>query len=770
MIIEGQLPRSLPEKISDIDKNQHGLFRMETTELNLLFLRMHDLDNNVWIVPLRPSQDSLIYEGPYSTANFGGTAKVQFKQQQVKADFSKPLQGILEIQHHQGNFSGNIELCFLVSGIDSSSRKQWLIPTFNYNGNHYGKGEYPHPDITKPLGVRADRLAQPYILYQDNRCSCAIGLYSDGPTEGGVPGFPASLNWQMNSEEQVIALRLFYPYWEYGHGASETEAVYYKKNEFKAAERGILEWSKPTSLKLPFHIWFGEARDNHTYATVSWYVWQTAESKRLEQHRPLAEELSDRIRFLNKAYYDPHLGPGHYRCNMAYDYAAIGFIWRSLEAAFLDWWLEAWGNTTMNGSELASDYNRGYRAVKNWAEYGVINDIIMPSYQGDGYCIRQEYGQQALSTRVLAEGINTFIHCYTLSEALGKPEPLFRRVAEKQLEWLIRCRLENGTFARYYLSDGTPFNRAVVATGTVISVLAEASRLFSRPDFAQAAREAYQVYREQIILKEAFYGGTLDADTEDKEAGYFGLEAAIALYRITGDDQYLQDAKRAADYILTYTWAYRMRTFPQGSMATVNQVDTWGATSVSPENQHFDPYNNAALILTGLFAGEPAYCELGLAMLYFALDGRWSISQGANCGRKQPEQLLNTNWFYNVESVVRRGDYRDINEEWAWPQVVPCLEYLGVGGACLDLRTGRGIGIDGCKVTSLEFSNAKMVVLLEEIMGCSHSVLLRIFNYPNRLFITANPGNSRKLLPNQLEQGIRFDLTEYQKLQLTITG
>lgn len=765
MLIQGQLPVPFDETF--LDKNV--LSQLGRFQFHLLSVRMHNRDGSIRTVPLFSNkEESLVFQARYETPESGGLIMISIMPDpEVKGEI-KCLRGVLEIDHQYGNFSGNIEVSFLVSGVHPQKRKQWLIPTFNYNGNPYGKGKYPHPQLNKALGVRADRLAQPYIFYQDDGCSFAVGLYGDGPIEGAVEGLPASLNWEMPSGNQSVVLSFIYPFWEYGHGPSESEAVYFKKNEFKEAERGILEWSGPTRLKMPFHVWFGGSGGSRPYAPISWHVWNEAEKQRLKQQRPLQVELEDRIRFLNDAYYDSKLGPGHYRCNMAYDYASIGFIWRSLEAAYLDWWLQNWSQPEKPDKGSNSDLNRGYRSIRHWAQQGTDNDLILTCYQGESYCFRREYGEQALSTRVMAEAIHGFIRCYSLSAAIGKSESLFRQVAENQLDWLLQHRLKNGAFARYYFYDGAPARPAIVATGTVITVLAEAARIFDRPDYEQAAVCAYAAYRKEIIEKEAFYGGTLDADTEDKEAAYSGLEAAISLYRLTGDPKYLNDAKQIADYVLTYTWAYRIKTFPQDSLAQVYQVDTWGATSVSPENQHFDPYNNAALVLTGLFSGQSQYTELGLAMLYFAMDGRWSIPQGENCGRKQPEQLLNTNWFYNVESVVRRGDYRDSGEEWAWPQVVPCLEYLSIGGACLDLGTGRGIGIDGCKIATLEFSPDRTVVLLQETLGCSHSILLKLFNYPKRTFMITHDIASRELPWSRIEPGIRIDLMKNQELKLII--
>jgi hypothetical protein len=176
------------------------------------------------------------------------------------------------------------------------------------------------------------------------------------------------------------------------------------------------------------------------------------------------------------------------------------------------------------------------------------------------------------------------------------------------------------------------------------------------------------------------------------------------------------------------------------------------------------------LILTGLWAQEPRYSELGLAMLHFALDGRWSLPQADHQGRKQPEQLLNTHWFYNVESVTRRGDYRDIGEEWAWPQVVPCLEYLAVGGACFDLRTGLGMGIDGCKLTVVKFSPTYSQILLEETLGDDHPVLFKLLNsqHSSALRIVVNNG-LRELSPCQAEQGIILDLQASQTMELAIS-
>jgi hypothetical protein len=217
--------------------------------------------------------------------------------------------------------------------------------------------------------------------------------------------------------------------------------------------------------------------------------------------------------------------------------------------------------------------------------------------------------------------------------------------------------------------------------------------------------------------------------TEDKEAATAVLEMALALYRVTKNTKYLDAAKIAADHVLTYTWAYRIDTFREDSSAAKKNISTFGAVTVSPENEHLDPFITTGLIELGLILDEPIYTQIGIQSLWWALDGRWAIPV-PGAGAKQPEQFINTRWFYDND-VNQRGEFRDI-PEIGWTATQPSYQFLKVGGALVYADLLRGVGIDGCEIMSLKRLDSEIEIMLQDTLKQEHQVLLIVKNLESK--------------------------------------
>jgi len=89
-------------------------------------------------------------------------------------------------------------------------------------------------------------------------------------------------------------------------------------------------------------------------------------------------------------------------------------------------------------------------------------------------------------------------------------------------------------------------------------------------------------------MREPYWGGTLDAQGEDKEGAWAAFQGFLAVYEMTGEAKHLEWAKHACDVCLSYTVNWDI-PLPAGRMAD-HFFKTRGWTVVSPQNQHIDVF------------------------------------------------------------------------------------------------------------------------------------------------------------------------------------
>lgn len=134
--------------------------------------------------------------------------------------------------------------------------------------------------------------------------------------------------------------------------------------------------------------------------------------------------------------------------------------------------------------------------------------------------------------------------------------------------------------------DWTPVN---TAEAFFVSPLAKASLLFGDPEYRRAAIKAGEYYaRRHLDMREPYWGGTLDANCEDKEGAWAGFQAFLALYELTKERRFLDWAAHALDVTLTYTVLWDI-DLPAGRLRDHN-LRTRGWTIVSAQNQHLDVF------------------------------------------------------------------------------------------------------------------------------------------------------------------------------------
>ncbi|MFC7549300.1 hypothetical protein [Plantactinospora sp. GCM10030261] len=221
-----------------------------------------------------------------------------------------------------------------------------------------------------------------------------------------------------------------------------------------------------------------------------------------------------------------------------------------------------------------------------------------------------------LHSRTLAEATQFLVRALELGDDLRATRPDWVRAVRSNLDAVVaRQRPDGNLGAAHHALTGEVLSWTGSAGLAWVGALAEADR-WDGPDGADggylaAAVRAGEFYAADV-LSEFLYGAPEDVDlAPTSEDGYVAVMAYLALYRRTGEPRWLDLARRAADWTLTFRYSYNT-TFPPGTLLDTYRFATRGADNASPSNQHLHAYGlicTAELAELSAACGDPHYVE-----------------------------------------------------------------------------------------------------------------------------------------------------------------
>ena len=174
--------------------------------------------------------------------------------------------------------------------------------------------------------------------------------------------------------------------------------------------------------------------------------------------------------------------------------------------------------------------------------------------------------------------------------------------------------------------------------------------------FEQAALKAAAHFAgRHIPMVEPYWGGSLDATCEDKEAAQAALQAFVAVYEMTRDPRHLEWAAHALETLLTWTVVWDIPMPP--SRLGDHGVKLRGFTTVSAQHHHADFYGITVTPEIYRMGGHLKRDDLKrLALVMFRGEGQMIDAWGS-----QGEQFNQTNFAMTGEKDLfrMRGTYSE---------------------------------------------------------------------------------------------------------------
>ena len=250
----------------------------------------------------------------------------------------------------------------------------------------------------------------------------------------------------------------------------------------------------------------------------------------------------------------------------------------------------------------------------------------------------------------------------------GDPERL-ESIALGILDFARSKQGHDGCYARGWKADGTCIYREGTVGAFLIPPMAEAFNRTKDTVYLESAVRAFDYYYGELARDGYTTAGALDTWCIDKESSYPVLQSALMLHDATGNSDYIDAAVAAASYLSTWIWHYKA-SYPQDSDFSRYGYNTFGATSVSVQHHHLDPYAVKyipELLRLAKVTGDGTWKEKAKAIwnngCQLVSDGTLEIHDAVRPEGSQNEAFLHCNWSWDGNPGAARLN------DWlvAWP-------------------------------------------------------------------------------------------------------
>ena len=468
----------------------------------------------------------------------------------------------------------------------------WLIPGLFYGDNRPAGNDRPYPRfeafpavdadafVSAEWHFRSDRAATPAVFVWPDRGRPGVALSVPPVTALGLTG----LGFALHDGEAVLSAT--FP-------AREFPVTYYGDAEPRPAEtlRHMFEPGDSIELAVRVHEL---SEDRHDYAGVLRALHaEGAASAPLRPwvDVPTAAALS--AEGMHRWHYDPD--PGVLLETVGFDREVSGRDGKSVDRQAMHvGWVSGipWAYAMLRHADRTGD------APLREAAARVIDFCtadLSPSgtfwgvwYHGSGWTQSWTQHRRGLHGRTLGEATQFLVRAVGLS---GRED--WRNAAVSNLDAVVARQRQDGNLGSVHHAET---GEVLVWDGSAglawVGALAEAADWDER--YLPAAVRAGDWYA-RLVLDEDLHGAPEDVDLAGtSEDGYVAVMAYVALHEATGESRWLDLARRAADFALSFRYTYDVQ-FPATSMLGIYDFGTRGADQASPSNQHLHAYG---LIMT----------------------------------------------------------------------------------------------------------------------------------------------------------------------------
>ncbi len=536
----------------------------------------------------------------------------------------------------------------------------WLIPGLFYGENRVAGSDRLYPRFVPAAtdaGARArfdsdewrfrsDRAAIPAVFVWPAPGSSGVAVSAPPTTAAGLTGLGFA------ARGAVAELTLTFP-------ADEFPVTYY--GDAVPREPGVLRhrFEPGATIELPFSL-HPLSADRHDYARVLRVLHERlARSSPLRPWVDVATAAELAAAGLLRWHYDPD--PGVLKETAGFDREITGHDGMPVDrdAMHVGWvsgipWAYALLRHGMRVGDEAAQ-SAGARVIDFCtAELSPSGTFWGVWYRDRGWTQSWTRRPRGLHSRTLGEATQFLLRAVALT---GRAD--WERAARSNLDAVVARQRDDGNLGSIHHADtGEVLSWQGSAGLAWVGALAETGD----PRYIAVAERAGRYYA-RFVRDEYLHGAPEDVDLAvTSEDGYVAVMAYLALHRATGDQEWLDLARRSADFALTFRYAYDV-DFAPGTILAQYDFGTRGADQASPSNQHLHAYGlicTRELLELAAASGDDHYRERALETLacfrqfVARFDGDFNAYRG-----------MVTERYYQTECFQPKGMLLTLSHAWS---------------------------------------------------------------------------------------------------------
>ena len=162
--------------------------------------------------------------------------------------------------------------------------------------------------------------------------------------------------------------------------------------------------------------------------------------------------------------------------------------------------------------------------------------------------------------RNMQGGMEAMILAWSCAESAHPgSHPNWLRFCKRAADWMVGQQRADGSFPKAFYNDGSVADAGSYLTSNVVRFLTCMYGVTRKHAYHNAVVKAADWCLKNIHEEYKYIGSVIDNPyVKDRESGQKMLEAMLAAYDLTSDERYLEAAKQAAYYTVSYMYAWNI--------------------------------------------------------------------------------------------------------------------------------------------------------------------------------------------------------------------
>jgi len=261
-----------------------------------------------------------------------------------------------------------------------------------------------------------------------------------------------------------------------------------------------------------------------------------------------------------------------------------------IEASFTGMALMNGANAILLGKKFGDDklVEMGRKVLFSWSKNGKINNFFIDCFDPNSSApchLPPVFIKDVFYTRREFESLLAFYLAHLYDESNSE---FFREEFLSGARAMLGLQREDGSFARAYRFSGDVYDSSPAGTLFAVPVFLKAYEITGEQRFLSSALKAGE-FISRLAEEFSYFGSTIDANSEDKEASIWAFISCFMLFRELKDEKYFLCAKRSLYSALWWFYLWSVPFEPSQTFYKI-KLNTLGLSSVSVENIHIDVY------------------------------------------------------------------------------------------------------------------------------------------------------------------------------------